>query len=112
MFDFTLGDATSMVSQNWTNKWVLMYMAGLVLQAIIYPIIAIMKPVDFVGHLYFYDVILIALASLVVQIIGFGIIMNKTKDMDPAIYGQGRPFKHKLREEDEEEATRKPTFDN
>jgi hypothetical protein len=36
--------------------------------------------------------------------------MSKTKGMDPAIYGQGRPFKHKLREEDEEEATRKDTF--
>ncbi len=101
-----------MVSQNWTNKWILMYLAGLILQAIIYLVIAITKPVDLVSHLYFYDVVLLALGSLVIQIIGFGIIMNKTKDMDPAIYGQGRPFKHKLREEDEEEATRKPTFAN
>ena len=87
-----------------------MYLTGLIIQAIVYPLIAITKPAFFVNHLYFYDVLLIALASLVFQVIGFGIIMNKTKDMDPSIYGQGRPFKHKLREEDEEEATRKPTF--
>jgi hypothetical protein len=98
-----------MVSQNWTNKWILMYMAGLILQAVLYPFIAITKPEFIVNHLYFYDVMLIAIASLVIQVIGFGIIMSKTKDMDPAIYGQGRPFRHKLREEDEDVATRKPT---
>ncbi len=99
-----------MVSPNWTNKWILMYLAGLMLQAIIYPFIAITKPAFLASHPYFYDVVIIALGSIVFQIIGFGVIMNKTKDMDPSIYGQGRPFKHKLREEDEEEATRKPTF--
>jgi hypothetical protein len=83
-----------------------MYIAGLILQAILYPIIAITKPFT---HLYFFDVVIIAFASLVAQVIGFGIIMNKTKDMDPAIYGQGRPFRHKLREEDVDVATRKPT---
>jgi hypothetical protein len=84
-------------------------MAGLILQAILYPIIAITKPTELVSHLYFYDVMTIAFVSLVIQVIGFGVIMNKTKDMDPAIYGQGRPFRHKLREEDDEVATRKPT---
>ncbi len=98
------------MSNNWTNKWILMYIAGLVVQAIIYTVIAITKPAEFADHLYFYDVALIAFGSLIFQVFGFGIIMNKTKDDDPAIYGQGRPFKHKLREEDEEEATRKPTF--
>ena len=98
-----------MVSPNWTNKWILMYMTGLVFQTILYPFIAITKPAFLVSHLYFYDVMIIAFVSLVIQIIGFGIIMNKTKDMDPAIYGQGRPFRHKLREEDEDVATRKPT---
>ena len=99
-----------MANQNWTNKWILMYMAGLVIQAIIYTFIAVTKPVDFESHLYFYDVALIAFGSIIFQILGFGMIMKKTKDEDPAIYGQGRPFKHKLREEDEEEATRKPTY--
>ena len=100
-----------MAKQSWTNKWILMYMAGLIIQVITYTIIAVTKPTDFVSHLYFYDVALIAIGSIIFQILGFGIIMKKTKDEDPAIYGQGRPFKHKLREEDEEEATRKPTFD-
>ena len=86
-----------------------MYMVGLILQAVLYTILAITKPVDFVAHLYFFDVMLIAFGSLIVQVIGFGIIMNKTKDTDPAIYGQGRPFQHKLREEDEDVADRKPT---
>lgn len=99
-----------MAIQNWKNKWIIMYMAGLTIQAIIYTLIAVTKPADFVSHLYFYDVALIALGSLAFQVLGFGIIMNKTKDEDPALYGQGRPFKHKLREEDDEEATRKPTF--
>ncbi len=87
-----------------------MYIAGLVLQAIIYPFIALSKPADFVSHLYFYDVALIAIGSLIFQVFGFVIIMKKTQHDDPAIYGQGRPFQHKLREEDEEAATRKPTF--
>ena len=98
-----------MVAPNWTNKWIVMYIAGLVLQSILYPFIAITKPEFLVDHLYFYDVMIIAFVSLVIQVVGFGIIMNKTKDMDSAIYGQRRPFRHKLREEDEVVATRKPT---
>jgi hypothetical protein len=65
---------------------------------------------DFAVHPFFFDVALIAFASLAVQIGGFAVIMSRTKDEDPAIYGQGRPFQHKLREEDEDLATRKPTF--
>lgn len=99
-----------MASQNWTNKWILMYLIGIVLQAVIYPVIAIAKPPDFVSHHYFFDVVLIAFGSLIIQVFGFGIIMSKTNREDPRIYGQGRPFKHKLREEDDAEATRKPTF--
>ncbi|TFG11834.1 hypothetical protein EU537_11285 [Candidatus Thorarchaeota archaeon] len=95
---------------NWTNKWILTFIAGLVIQAIFYPYIAFIKPEEFVSHLYFYDVSLIAFISLGVQIIGFLIIMDKTKDDDPSIYGQGRPFQHKLREEDEKPAERKPTY--
>ncbi len=86
-----------------------MYIVGLILQLILYPFIALTNLESFVSHLYFYDVMIIAFISLIVQLIGFGIIMNKTKGMDPAIYSQGRPFRHKLREEDEEVATRKPT---
>jgi hypothetical protein len=99
-----------MNSANWTNKWVLLLIAGLVIQAIFYPYIAFLKPEGFVSHLYFYDVSLIAFISLGIQVIGFLIIMNKTKDEDPSIYGQGRPFQHKLREEDTELADRKPTY--
>jgi len=95
---------------NWTNKWVLMLMAGIVIQAIAYSIIGVLKPSDFAIHSFFFDVAMIAFASLVIQVSGFVVIMSKTKDEDPAIYGQGRPFQHKLREEDEELATRKPTF--
>jgi len=95
---------------NWTNKWVLMLMAGIVIQAIAYSIIGVLKPSDFAIHPFFFDVAMIAFASLVIQVGGFVVIMSKTKDEDPAIYGQGRPFQHKLREEDEELATRKPTF--
>ena len=86
-------------------------MIGIVLQIITYSFIAFAKPADFIIHPFFYDVALIGFISLAVQIGGFAVIMSKTKDADPAIYGQGRPFRHKLREEDEEEATRKPTFE-
>jgi hypothetical protein len=86
-------------------------MAGLVLQIVTYSFIAFAKPPDFISHPFFYDVALIGFISLAVQIGGFAVIMSKTKDADPAIYGQGRPFQHKLREEDEEAATRKPTFE-
>ena len=81
---------------------------GIMIQAIIYPTVWILQ---LFTHEYFPDVFLISLISLVIQISGFFTIMNKTKSMDPAIYGQGRPFQHKLREEDEDVATRKPTFD-
>ncbi|MHA1964699.1 MAG: hypothetical protein ACXACG_01820 [Candidatus Thorarchaeota archaeon] len=97
-----------MVSGNWTNKWVLILMLGILIQVIIYPTVWIFQ---FFTHEYFPDVFLISLISLAIQIGGFYTIMNKTKGMDPAIYGQGRPFQHKLREEDEDVATRKPTFD-
>ena len=99
-----------MAKSNWTNKWVLILMAGIIIQAIAYSLIGILKFGDFAIHPFFFDVMLIAFASLVVQIGGFVVIMSKTKDTDPAIYGQGRPFQHKLREEDEDLATRKPTF--
>ncbi len=87
-----------------------MLMAGIVVQAIAYSIIGVFKPSDFAVHPFFFDVTLIAFASLVVQVGGFAVIMSKTKDDDPTIYGQGRPFQHKLREEDEDLATRHPTF--
>jgi len=93
---------------NWTNKWVLMLLLGIIIQVIIYPTVWILQ---YFTHEYFPDVFVISLLSLVIQIGGFYTIMNKTKGMDPAIYGQGRPFQHKLREEDEDVATRKPTFD-
>jgi hypothetical protein len=93
---------------NWTNKWVLILLLGILIQAILYPTVWILQ---LFTHEYFLDVFVISMISLVIQIGGFYTIMNKTKGMDPAIYGQGRPFQHKLREEDEGVATRKPTFD-
>ncbi|MGY5880170.1 MAG: hypothetical protein RTV31_07965 [Candidatus Thorarchaeota archaeon] len=97
-----------MANSNWKNKWVLMLLAGIIIQAIVYPVVGLFS---LFTHEYFAEVILICIASVGVQAIGFFVIMGKTRGMDPAIYGQGRPFQHKLREEDEEEATRKPTFD-
>lgn len=97
-----------MVSSNWTNKWVLMLLFGIIIQVILYPTIWVLQ---LFSHEYFPDVFVVSLMSLVIQIGGFYTIMNKTKGMDPQIYGQGRPFQHKLREEDEDVATRKPTFD-
>lgn len=99
-----------MANSNWTNKWVLILMAGIVIQVIAYSFIAVFKVSDFAIHPFFFDVMLIAFASVVVQIGGFVVIMSKTRNLDPAIYGQGRPFQHKLREEDEDLATRRPTF--
>lgn len=96
------------MASNWTNKWVLILIVGILIQVIIYPTVWILQ---LFTHEYFPDVFVISLISLVIQIGGFLTIMNKTKCMDPAIYGQGRPFQHKLREEDEDVATRKPTFD-
>ncbi|MGY5862992.1 MAG: hypothetical protein RTV41_00165 [Candidatus Thorarchaeota archaeon] len=93
---------------NWTNKWVLMILIGIIIQVILYPTIWILQ---LFSHEYFPDVFVVSLISLTVQIGGFYTIMNKTKGMDPQIYGQGRPFQHKLREEDDDVATRKPTFD-
>ena len=105
-----VGMEKKMASANWTNKWIVMFIFALAIQAVLYPLIAITKPAAFVSHLYFFDVVLIAFVSLIVQVVGFAIIMSKTKNEDPAIYGQGRPFQHKLREEDEDVASRKPTF--
>ncbi|MHA1943352.1 MAG: hypothetical protein ACW96M_03050 [Candidatus Thorarchaeota archaeon] len=97
-----------MASSNWTNKWVLMLLLGIIIQVILYPTIWILQ---LFSHEYFPDVFVVSLVSLAIQIGGFYTIMNKTKGMDPQIYSQGRPFQHKLREEDEDVATRKPTFD-
>jgi hypothetical protein len=88
-----------------------MLLVGIILQLILYPMIWILQLPFFAVHEYFPDVFVISLISIVIQIGGFYTIMNKTKGMDPQIYGQGRPFQHKLREEDEDVATRKPTFD-
>jgi len=96
------------MTSNWTNKWVLMLLIGIIIQLVLYPTIWVLQ---LFSHEYFPDVFVISLISLAVQIGGFYTIMNKTKGMDPQIYGQGRPFQHKLREEDEDVATRKPTFD-
>ncbi|MCK4483838.1 MAG: hypothetical protein KAU89_03370 [Candidatus Thorarchaeota archaeon] len=98
-----------MVSTNWTNKWVLMMMAGIAIQTVVYPYAWFTQLFE---HEFFPEVFLISIVSVIVQIIGFGTIMSKTRDADPVIYGQGRPFQHKLREEDEDVATRKPTFDD
>ncbi|RDE17334.1 MAG: hypothetical protein C4K49_03390 [Candidatus Thorarchaeota archaeon] len=92
---------------HWTNKWVLMLIAGIAIQAVAYPLI---WNLQLFTHQFFSDVFVICIGALVIQFIGFSVIMAKTKNQDPKIYAQGRPFKHKLREEDKEEATRKPTF--
>ncbi|MHA2025494.1 MAG: hypothetical protein ACW98U_06290 [Candidatus Thorarchaeota archaeon] len=96
------------MTSNWTNKWVLMLLIGIIIQVILYPTIWVLQ---LFSHEYFPDVFVVSLISLAIQIGGFYTIMNKTKGMDPQIYGQGRPFQHKLREEDDDVATRKPTFD-
>ncbi|TFF95302.1 hypothetical protein EU546_03545 [Candidatus Thorarchaeota archaeon] len=96
-----------MGSSNWTNKWVIMLLAGIIIQAIAYPLIWIFQ---LFSHEYFLDVFVISIVSVVIQFGGFVVIMSKTKDEEPEIYGQGRPFQHKLREEDEEVADRKPTY--
>ena len=98
----------SMANPNWTNKWVLMLAAGIIIQAIVYPILWLYGTFS---HAYFAEVMLICIGSVCIQSIGFFVIMGKTRGMDPAFYGEGRPFQHKLREEDDELATRKPTFD-
>ncbi|MHA1960241.1 MAG: hypothetical protein ACW99U_08425 [Candidatus Thorarchaeota archaeon] len=100
-----------MGSYNWSNKWVILLLVGIAIQAVFYSAIWIMQPPEFTMHTYFVDVIVICFASVIVQGGGFVVIIRKTKGMEPSIYGQGRPFQHKLREEDDELATRKPTFD-
>jgi hypothetical protein len=100
-----------MSSYNWGNRWILLLIIGIALQAILYTTIWVVQPPEFAVHSYFIDVMVICFASVVVQGGGFVVIMRRTRGMDPSIYGQGRPFQHKLREEDEELATRKPTFD-
>jgi len=98
-----------MASTNWTNNWVLMMMAGIAIQAIAYPYVWFTQLFE---HEFFLDVFVISIVSVIIQVIGFGTIMSKTRGADPVIYGQGRPFQHKLREEDKDVATRKPTFDD
>ena len=101
-----------MVSSNWLNKWVMILAIGIVIQAIAYPLIWLYDIFNTApSYPYFMEVVLIGIVSLIIQVVGFGIIMSKTRDSDPKIYGQGRPFQHKLREEDDELATRKPTFE-
>ena len=85
-----------------------MLLIGIIIQVILYPTIWILQ---LFSHEYFPDVFVVTLISLAIQIGGFYTIMSKTKGMDPQIYGQGRPFQHKLREEDDDVAKRKPTFD-
>ncbi len=97
-----------MVNSNWTNKWVLMLVAGIIIQAIVYPVAWFF---ELFTHDYFAEVILICIGSIGLQAIGLFVIMGSTRGMDSEIYGQGRPFQHKLREEDKDLATRKPTFD-
>ncbi len=92
---------------NWTNKWVLMLLVGIIIQAIVYCTAWLL---NMFVHSYVSEVLLIAMCSVTIQAIGFLVIMGKTRNEDPALYGQGRPFQHKLREEDEDLATRKPTF--
>ncbi len=97
-----------MLSQNLKNQWVLLLITGIVLQAIIYPTVWIFQLFD---HAYFLEVFVISILSVIVQTIGLGVILSKTMYEDPSIYGQGRPFRHKLREEDQKPASRKPTAD-
>ncbi len=89
-----------------------MLLVGIIIQAVFYAMIWFLQPASFTAHPYFVDVMIICGFSVVIQAIGFGVIMIKTRGQDPAIYGQGRPFRHKLREEDTIEATRKPTYAN
>lgn len=86
----------------------MMLIMGIAIQIVLYPAVWILQ---LFSHDYFLEVFLISIVSIVIQISGFSVIMRKTKDEDPEIYGQGRPFQHKLREEDIEVADRKPTFD-
>ncbi len=98
-----------MALANWTNKWVVMLAAGILLQVIAYPYVWFFQVFE---HSFFLEVFVIGLVSVAIQLGGFFVIMLKTHDIDPSCYHQGRPFRHKLREEDETLATRKPTFDS
>ena len=98
-----------MALANWTNKWILMLAAGILLQIVVYPYVWFFGVFE---HSFFLEVFVIALASVVIQLAGFFVIMLKTHNTDPSYYHQGRPFRHKLREEDAGLATRKPTFDS
>jgi hypothetical protein len=95
-----------MLSKNLKNRWVLLLITGIILQAVIYPTVWIFQLFE---HAYFVEVFVISIFSVIVQAIGLGVILSKTANEDPSIYGQGRPFRHKLREEDEKPASRKPT---
>ena len=79
-----------------------MLVIAIIIQAVMYPAIWLLQPAAFTAHTYFLEVIILCMGSVIMQTIGFGVIMSKTKGMDPVLYGQGRPFRHKLREEDEE----------
>ncbi len=96
-----------MASSNWTNKWIILLLSGIIIQAIAYPFIWVFQ---LFSHEYLLDVFIVSIASVLIQFAGFLVIISKTKDEDPNIYGQGRPFQHKLREEDEDVADRKPTY--
>lgn len=96
-----------MALEHWKNKWILMLLAGIVIQAVAYPASWLLQMFQ---HNYFFEVFVVGVVSVLIQIAGFVTIMVKTADKHPSIYGQGRPFQHKLREEDEQLATRKPTF--
>jgi len=85
----------------------MMLLAGIVIQAIVYPLVWFF---EHFSHPFFNEVFLIGVGSVAIQLIGFFVIMGKTREENAAIYCQGRPFQHKLREEDEDLATRKPTF--
>lgn len=96
-----------MVSSKLTNIWILMLIAGIIIQAVVYPFVWTLQ---LFVHDFFPEVFVIGIASVMVQVIGFFVIIIKTRHEDSSIYSQGRPFKHKLREEDTDVATRKDTY--
>ncbi|NWF95960.1 MAG: hypothetical protein HXY34_07425 [Candidatus Thorarchaeota archaeon] len=95
------------MASNFLNRWVLLLLGGIVIQTFVYPVAWVFQ---LFSHAYFLEVFIIGVVSVGVQLVGFLVIVSKTRGADPAIYSQGRPFKHKLREEDEAAATRKPTY--
>ncbi len=96
-----------MVSSKLTNIWILMLVAGIIIQTVVYPFVWTLQ---LFVHDFFFEVFVIGIVSLVIQVIGFLVIIIKTRKEDASIYSQGRPFKHKLREEDADVATRKETY--